>query len=92
MPKLPEGKREELVKYLVAQGDVKMVANIHDWFVDNDYIKEDVADVVKDNDETETQYYKFLNPEPGSKYFEEKWPKGNFIFVRISVTTIVLHA
>ena len=86
---MPEGKRDELVKYLVAQGDVKM---IHDWFVDNDIIKEDVADVVKDNDETETQLNEFLNPEPGSKYFEEKWPKGNLIFVRISVTTIVLHA
>ena len=69
-----------------------MVTNIHDWFVDNDIIKKDVADVVKDNNKTETQEYKFWNPEPGSKYWEKHWPKGNFIFVRISVAAIVLHA
>ena len=81
-----------MIKFLVSQRDRKTVANIHDWFVDEGYIKEDVVDVAE-NDNTKTQEDEFYNPKPGSKYWEKICPKGNnFIFFRICVATIVLHA
>jgi len=73
------------------QRDRKTVANIRDWFIDEGHIKEDVVEVAENNN-TKTQEDEFYNPEPGSKYWEKHWPKGNFIFFRICVATMILHA
>ena len=91
MPKLPEAEKTKLINCIVSLRDRKTVANIRDWFIDEGHIKEDVVEVAENNN-TKTQEDEFYNPEPGSKYWEKHWPKGNFIFFRICVATMILHA
>ena len=74
-----------MINYLLDQRNVRTVAEIHDWFVEEGYIPENTED------ESATQADQFWNPLPGSKYWENDWPIGKFIFVRIFAVTIVLH-
>ena len=90
MPKLPEAEKTKLIDFIVSLRDRKTVANIRDWFIDEGHIKVDVGEVAENN--TKTQESEFYNPEPGSRYWDKSWPKGNFIFFRICVATMILHA
>ena len=91
LPKLSEADKTKLIKFVVDGRNRKAVAKMYCWFLDEGHIKEDVLDVAE-NSNTKTQEDEFYNPEPGSKYWEPHWPKGNFIFYRICVATMILHA
>ena len=80
-------KKSKLIIDLIEKKDPETVEQIHGWFVGEGYIDEKELS----EDENETQLNEFLNPKPGSRYWEPKWPKGIVAFIRITVPTIVLH-
>ena len=95
MLKFSEADKTKLIDFIVNLGFLRnriTVANIRDWFIDEGHVKEEFFMDVSENKNTKNQLDEFLNPEPGSKYWEPHWPPGNFIFFRICVATMILHA
>ena len=73
---------------LIGAENPEVVKKVHGWFVSKGIIAKDAPS----EDVNEIQRNEFLNPKPGSRYFEPDWPKGIVVFVRITtVVMIVLY-